>query len=285
MDIRKPDFAGSWYPGDESECLKEIKNFSKGCIPCPSGEQEILGGIVPHAGWYYSGQIAFNVIKCMKNSIIPDVFVIFGRHLHPGSANFIMKEGAWDTPLGNLNIADDLAKELINDFKFTVETPSRHEQDNTIELQLPFIKYLFPEVRILPIGVPPSSASIKIGERIAEIGERSGKKIYILGSTDLTHYGYNYGYTPKGTGREAIAWVKGQNDRKMIDLIVNMDARGVIDESLLNSNACCSGAVAAAVSAARGLGAQKGLELVYRTSYDIRPSDSFVGYAGVLFCK
>ena len=180
MGIRKPDFAGSWYPEKESECRRSIEDFSRECIKCPSGGEEMLGGIVPHAGWYYSGQLAFNVIKCIKEDNAPDVFVIFGRHLYPGSGNFIMREGAWGTPLGNLEIAGDLAERLTSEFEFTVETSSEYDQDNTIELQLPFIKYLFHDIKILPIGVPPAAASIRIGERVAEIAESMGKKIIVL---------------------------------------------------------------------------------------------------------
>lgn len=283
MGERNSDFAGSWYPGRESECRETIEDFSKSCIPCPSGTGEMKGGIVPHAGWYYSGQVAFNVIKCLKDDNDPDLFIIFGRHLHPGSGNYIMAEGSWATPLGALEIAGDVAERLVSEFKFRVETSSRYEQDNTIELQLPFIKHLFPDVEILPIGAPPVPASIKIGERVAEIAEDMGKKILVLGSTDLTHYGFNYGYTPKGVGREAIDWVKEENDKKMIDLMLDMDAEGVISESLVNSNACCSGAVAAAIAAIKRMGALKGERLIYTTSYDIRPAESFVGYAGILY--
>ncbi|MFC1532650.1 AmmeMemoRadiSam system protein B [Thermodesulfobacteriota bacterium] len=283
MGTRKPDLAGSWYPGRESECRRAIEDFSGNCIPCPSGGEGRLGGIVPHAGWYYSGQIAFNVIKCLESDSIPDTFVIFGRHLYPGSDNFIMKEGSWATPVGELEIDSDLAEKLISEFKFKVETTSRYEQDNTIELQLPFIKYLFPDVKIIPIGVPPAVASIKIGERIAEIAESMGQKILILGSTDLTHYGYNYGYTPKGVGQEAVDWVKNESDKRMVDLMLDMDTEGIISESLVNSNACCSGAVAAAIGAMKVMGARNGEKLIYTTSYDIRPNDSFVGYAGIVY--
>jgi len=285
MGIRKSDFAGSWYPGSEYECRAKIEDFSSSCVRCPSGGAGMLGGIVPHAGWIYSGQVAFNVIKCMKEDIEPDIFVIFGRHLYPGSGNFIMLEGSWATPLGDLEIAGDLAERLASEFKFTVETSSRYEQDNTIELQLPFIKYLFPDVKILPVGVPPAVTSIGIGERLAEIAEDIGQKILVLGSTDLTHYGYNYGYTPKGTGKEAVDWVKNENDKKMIDLMLAMDAEGIITESLMNSNACCSGAVAAAVAAVKRMGAKRGEKLIYTTSYDISPSSSFVGYAGIIYHK
>ena len=283
MDIRKPDFAGSWYPGRKSECLMAIEDFSKSLIPCPTPNGENIGGIVPHAGWYYSGQIAYNVIHCMRSDNIPDVIVLFGRHLYPGSGNYIMKEGAWGTPLGELKIEQDLAGELALEFPFTIETPFDHEPDNTIELQLPFIKYLFPDTKILPIGVPPASMSIGIGERVAEIAKSMGLEVLFLGSTDLTHYGPNYGNTPKGVGPQAVKWVKNENDRRMVDLMLDMDPEGVLSEALKNSNACCAGAVAAAIAAAKSIGARKSEKLIYRTSHDVRPDSSFVGYAGIIY--
>ncbi|MBW1804764.1 MAG: AmmeMemoRadiSam system protein B [Deltaproteobacteria bacterium] len=285
MEIRKADFAGSWYPGRESECLEAIAAFSKTSIPCPRGRGVGIGGIVPHAGWYYSGSIAYNVIKCLESDSAPDTFVIFGKHLHPGSNNYIMREGGWATPLGDLEIDHDFAERLLSEFRFTVESASRYEQDNTIELQLPFIKHLFPEVKILPIGVPPAVTSVRIGERVAEIAGDMERKIFVLGSTDLTHYGNNYAYAPKGIGEKAVEWVKNENDRAAVDLMTGLDAEGVIHESLKNSNTCCSGAVAAAIAAVKRLGARKGEKLTYLTSYDIRPSDSFVGYAGIIFFK
>jgi AmmeMemoRadiSam system protein B len=283
MVKRKSDFAGSWYPGTESECLEVIEAFSKENVPCPSTQTQKRGGIVPHAGWFYSGRIACNVIKCLKDDTTPDTVVLFGRHLHPGSPNYLMKEGLWATPLGDLAIDQELGERLASEFSFRVETASNYEPDNTIELQLPFIRYFFPDVKILPIGVPPAVASLRIGERVAELSEMMGRRTLILGSTDLTHYGHNYGFTPKGVGKEAVDWVRNENDRIMVDLMLAMDAEGVIHESLKRSNACCSGAVAAAMAAAKGLGAGHGHKIVYATSYDIRPDASFVGYAGIVF--
>jgi AmmeMemoRadiSam system protein B len=283
MAIRKSDFSGSWYPEGESECRDLIEEFAKTGGPCIPPEKERVGGIVPHAGWYYSGKIACHVVKCLKNGLKPDTIIVFGRHLHPGGKNYIMKEGQWSTPLGILEIDQDLGAGLVEEFPFTIETANRYEPDNTIEVQLPFIKYFFPEVKILPIGVPPAVASLRIGERAIEISQSMGRRVMILGSTDLTHYGYNYGYMPKGVGKAAVDWVKGDNDKRLIDLIMRMDAEGVIHESLKNHNACCSGAVAAAIAAAKKLGASGGHELLYSTSYDVRPDTSFVGYVGVVF--
>jgi AmmeMemoRadiSam system protein B len=283
MKTRKADFAGTWYPGDSEACRDAIDTLLKGAQPCPQVEGSVLGGIVPHAGWFYSGQVASQVIRCLARDMDPETCIVFGRHLHPGGKNYIMKEGGWATPLGDVEIDQEMAEKLLNAFPFIIETASNYEPDNTIELQLPFVKYFFPKAKLLPIGVPPAETSIGIGERIALISRDMGRKIAILGSTDLTHYGYNYGFIPKGVGKAAVDWVKRENDRRLVQGILSMDAHGVIQESLRNHNACCSGAVAAAIAAAKGLGARRGEELIYTTSYDIRPDDSFVGYVGVVF--
>ena len=281
MARRKADFAGSWYPGKDSDCRRAIEEFSRSSVPCPSGET--VGGIVPHAGWVFSGKIACNVIRCLSEQASPDTILLFGRHLHPSSKSYIMTEGAWATPLGDLEIDQELGEKLLAEFPFVVETPTRYDQDNTIELQLPFIKHYFPEVKILPLGVPPAQASLRIGERAVEISRDMGRKTLALGSTDLTHYGDTYGYAPKGVGKAAVDWVKNENDRRLVDLILRMDAEEVIRESLTNHNACCSGAVAAAIAAAKKLGAREAQKLFYATSYDVRPDNSFVGYVGVVF--
>jgi AmmeMemoRadiSam system protein B len=282
-ELKRADFAGSWYPGRESECRRTIDTFAESSLACPS-RGDAIGGIVPHAGWTYSGKIACNVIQCLKHYSDPDTCIIFGRHLHSGSGNYILARGAYDTPLGDLDVDSELAEELMKEFNFNVETSLRYEPDNTIELQLPFIKYFYPDTRILPMGVPPKVTTLEIARRAAQISNDKGRKTIVLGSTDLTHYGYNYGYTPKGLGEEAVEWVKNTNDKRVVDLMLKMDGEGVIQESRKNQNACCSGAAGAAIAATKELGAQRAEKILYSTSYDIRPDSSFVGYVGIVFC-
>ena len=281
MGIRQPDLAGSWYPATESECLKMFKEFEKSSSSPREGDW--LGGILPHAGWVYSGRVAYNVIKYLKTGNDPDVVVVFGRHLHSGGGNYIMNEGSWKTPLGELEIEEDISEKLISEFNFTVETYLKYSPDNTIELQLPIIKYFFPNTRLLPVGVPPAASSISIGERAADIAGELGLRIKVIGSTDLTHYGPNYANTSMGTGEQAVDWVKNHNDKKMVDLILDMDTEKIIGESLRNQNACCGGAVSAAVASVKKLGAVESKKLIYTTSYDVMPGSSFVGYAGIVF--
>jgi AmmeMemoRadiSam system protein B len=285
MALRPDDFAGSWYPGKEAECRRAIEAFSRDSVPCPVDKGRMIGGIVPHAGWFFSGSIACNVVQCLGSQGECDTCLVFGRHLHPADANYIMAEGGWQTPLGPLEVDSEVAAALIREYSFVVETATNYDQDNTIELQLPFIRYFLPGTKIVPMGLPPVSVSVDIGRRAAALCVEMGRRALVLGSTDLTHYGYNYGFVPRGTGEAAVAWVKGVNDQRIVDLMQGMDEKGVIEESSKNHTACCSGAAAAAISAARELGALHGKTLVYKTSYDVRPDNSFVGYTGILFTR
>jgi AmmeMemoRadiSam system protein B len=282
-NVRKAVFAGSWYPASAAECEREIKGFLKEGVKISEPSAKLVGGIVPHAGWYFSGSIACNVIRLLRSEDPPDVFVVFGMHLHPDSSCFLMPEGAWETPFGDLPVAESLARELAERFHFTLETPTRFSEDNTIELQLPFIKYFFEDTQIVAMGVPPSAGSLELGKKVVETAKRLGLHIKVLGSTDLTHYGYNYGFVSKGKGVQAVEWVKNENDRRVIDTMLAMDPEKVITEALAHQNACCAGAAATAIAAAKELGAQKAETIAYTTSYDKNPGDSFVGYVGIVF--
>ncbi len=283
MKVRKATLAGSWYPGNADECKREIDGFIKEIENKPDPTKNFVGGIVPHAGWYFSGNIACNVIGALANRNTPDVIVIFGMHLHSGSPCYLMKEGAWNTPLGDIEIETNIAGALSEQFDFQIETPDHFMQDNTIEVQLPFIKYFFKEVKIVPIGVPPIKSSYEIGKAVVDITEKAGLSLKVLGSTDLTHYGSNYGFMPEGKGSGAVDWVRDENDRRVVDAMLDMDSDKIIIEAGANSNACCAGAAATAIVAGKHLGSKGAEKLAYTTSYDKSPGDSFVGYAGILF--
>ncbi len=283
METRRAAFAGSWYPANAADCEREIAQFlSRGPQPERDG-RSWMGGVVPHAGWYYSGQIACNVIHWLKDDIPPDLVVLFGMHLHSRSANHMMATGAWETPFGELPVAEELADHLKQRYPFELETPRRFVQDNTIELQLPFVKYLLNPAQILAIGVPPQRISLAIGRTIGAWASTRGMRLKIIGSTDLTHYGRNYGFSPQGSGESAVDWVREENDRRIVDALLDMAPERVIDEGTSRQNACCAGAAATAVATVQEMGARKSKKLAYATSYDKSPGDSFVGYVGVVF--
>ena len=280
---RSAVLAGSWYPDSATACRQQILDFIGPAPDEAVPEGPFVGGIVPHAGWFFSGQMACRVVERLATGTAVDTVAIFGMHLHPGSRNILMADGAWDTPLGPLTVDAPLAEALRRRFDFKIETADDSTPDNTIEVQLPFIKYFFPDTRIVPMGVPPVTASLEIGSAVAEEARRLGREIRVIGSTDLTHYGANYGFSPQGRGSAALDWVRNDNDRRVIDAMVAMAPERVIEEGLTRHNACCSGSAATAVAAAKALGAERGIELSYATSYDKHPGDSFVGYVGILY--
>ena len=280
--IKKAAFSGSWYPGSAGQCEGQIKEFleeGEGSLP----DTGLVGGIVPHAGWFFSGSIACRVIQALSRSGKPDVVVVFGMHMHPGSTPCIFTGGEWETPFGNLQVADDLAGRLAEKFTFSVNREEDFSGDNTIELQLPFVKYFFESAAFIPIGVPPGPFALKIGKEVAEASQKMGINLMVIGSTDLTHYGPNYGFMSKGTGPEALDWVREENDKKVIDAMIALQPEEVIRQGLGNHNACCSGAAAAAIAAGLEAGAVEGKCLAYATSSDKSPGSSFVGYAGIVF--
>jgi AmmeMemoRadiSam system protein B len=123
----------------------------------------------------------------------------------------------------------------------------------------------------------------QLGKEVAEIAKKEGIPILAIGSTDLTHYGPNYGFLKKGVGPASVAWVKKENDKGFIDRALKMDAEGLLNHALENDSACSAGAAVSAMATCKALGSEKGVLLDYYTSYDIMPDDSFVGYAGILY--
>jgi MEMO1 family protein len=286
MLTRKAMFAGSWYPTSSFECENEIKAFLSESRFRVAPDRRYIGGVVPHAGWYFSGSLACNVIAALREpdgQNPPDAIVIFGMHLHPRSSPCIMSEGSWETPFGDIEIESGLAEKLIKKFSFKIETPRNFNPENTIELQTPFVKYFFPKTRLLPIGVPPNETSLEIGKAVAGYSRQMNLNIKVIGSTDLTHYGPNYGFMPAGRGAKALSWAKDNNDKTMIDYMLAMNPESVIKEGLANMNSCCAGAAAAAITSSKSLGASASRLVGYSSSYDKNPGDSFVGYAGILF--
>lgn len=283
MNLRKSVFSGSWYPSGKQACEDQIRQFLEAGKNHSISVANPVGGIVPHAGWFFSGSIACNVIHRLAQAASPDVVVVFGMHLHSGSPRAIMPEGEWDTPFGPIAVDTDLAKALTHQYTFQLETPTRFQQDNTIELQMPFIRYFFKTARVVAMGVPPTAETLDLANSVVATARELDLKISVIGSTDLTHYGPNYGFTAKGVGSKAVDWVRDVNDRRVIDAMTRMDPEAVIREGLSNDNACCCGAAAAAIAVGRAIGARKADKLVYATSYDKSPGDSFVGYVGMLF--
>jgi len=294
MAKRLPVVAGQFYPASENQCRKEVSEYLAALPASPDeqawiAESAPIAGIVPHAGWVCSGAVAGQVIRACAQDEAIETFVVFGAvHLMTGPQAVVYAEGSWQTPLGETVIDEELASSAVAASPFIVADGSAHSGEHSIEVQLPFLQYVAPSARLLPIMVPPSSTAHQVGQVVAEQARSLGRKAVFLGSTDLTHYGPRYRFTPQGMGPDALRWAKEVNDRRVIDLCLRLAAAEVVGEASQHHNACGGGAIAATLGAARTCGATRARLCQHTTSAEVlrdRLGDmaDAVGYAGILF--
>jgi AmmeMemoRadiSam system protein B len=287
MPVRSPIVAGLFYPADPSSCRQEIERYlaqaAEG-LTVPESAQ-IRGGIVPHAGWAFSGPTAAHVYAALRAEP-PETMVFFGAvHSWGVSKPSLYGSGSWATPLGELTIDLELAQAVVSASEgMIVDRPDAHREEHSLEVQMPFVKHLFPQARILPIAMPSMETAHTVGCLVAEAAGRLGRNAIAIGSSDLTHYGPRYGFAPQGVGPRALEWTKA-NDQRLLDLVLQMRIDQIVPEAQAHHNACGAGAIAAAMAFAAERGATRGLLLEHVTSHEVRPMgppSDMVGYGAVL---
>ena len=286
MRIREPVVAGQFYPGDPEQCREGLTQYLEEAVTPVAAGGPWITGLVPHAGWVFSGAVAARVFGALAAGSTPDVVVLFGGvHRSPTAEAAMFADGRWDTPLGPVTIDARLAERIMGQSNLIRDDPFAHENEHSIEVQMPFVKHLFPEAKVVPIMVPPNPKAHKVGESVARTLATYDYQALIVGTTDLTHYGPNYGFVPEGIGPKGNTWAKETNDPRFIELVLALRSTEVVAEAREHRNACAAGAVAATIAAATGLGATRGVLLEHTSSSEIMPGDASdsVGYAGIVF--
>ncbi len=215
--------------------------------------------------------------------------MVFGSaHGYFGHMPAIDAGSAWETPLGTIRI-DAALRDLLLDSGTAIIDSSAHRHEHSIEVQVPFIQHLFPDAQLVPVIVPATEAAITLGNVLAKGLAATEASVVWIGSTDLTHYGPRYGFTPMGIGSKALHWASSVNDRQFIDLALSLEPERLLANAIENCNACGPGAAAAVVTVAKRLGAHKGVLLAHTNSYEIMlremgtTSRDSVGYAAIVF--
>lgn len=282
---RVPAQAGRFYPSSRAECESMLDEFVAG-----AKKRDGIAAIVPHAGWIYSGPTAALGIAGVGETPAETVVVFGAVHVQMRQEASLWAGGAWRTPLGTVEIDEELAAEIATCDHISVDEAA-HQREHAIEVEIPLVQRLLGDRRILPIMVRPGPNAPEVGRSCAQKAREMGRKVVFLGSTDLTHYGPGFGFEPEGRGETGIRWAKEVNDRRFIRLIEELNAPGVVPEAAVHRNACGSGAVAATIGAALEWGATRYEELAHTTSAEVEsaaggyPLNS-VGYeAGIFLTK
>lgn len=286
--VRPPAVAGRFYPAGAAQCRSLAESYLK---PDPAAlqQQRWFGGVVPHAGWICSGAIAGQTIATLAAQGPVDVVVVFGA-IHtplPTQCAALDTHQRWALPAGESAVAGELGQSLQHCGNLFVADGRFHSMEHAVEVNVPLLQLAFPGAPILPIEVPAIGAAELIGRKTAQTLAATGLKAVYLASSDFTHYGTNYRFTPAGVGAPAMQWTK-DNDRRLLDLITALAADRIVPEVQQHHNACGAGAIAAMLAACREMGASSSRVLRHATSYETlaevapQPPTNAVGYASIV---
>lgn len=263
--IRQPAVAGQFYPGNEQALRRELQQL----IPEVSPKQQVLGVISPHAGYIYSGSTAG---KLLAGITIPRAVIILGPNHHGiGSLAALSPEDAWQTPLGTVPIEKRLARLIQQQIPAVQEDAVAHLREHSLEVQVPFLQYLRPDVTIVPICLAfgDYAGCEIVGNGIAAAVKEFDEPVLILASSDMTHY-------------ESAERAK-QKDSLALECALALDPQGLVQVCRSNRITMC-GVIPAAVMlvAAKALGATS-TELVGYTTSGVVSGDysQVVAYAAV----
>lgn len=279
--IRQPAFAGQFYSADSVTLTKQLEFFLANAKSPQTSN--IVAIIVPHAGYLYSGQIdadAYNQVKGNKY----DLVIILGtNHTTAGFSDIsVYPNGAFATPIGNLKIDDKTAEALLKKDKDVKADLNVHKKEHSIEVQCPFIKYLFPSAKILPIivGEPNIEMCTRFGEALA--GIIKDKKVLIVASSDLSHYP-RFDDAVK-TDNLTLKTIAG-----LIPAEIVTSFQEQMDKNIpqLVTCACGEAPIIAAIDLAKDIGARSASIISYSNSgYNpAGSSDRVVGYGAVVISK
>ena len=265
--MRRAAVAGAFYEGERTSLETQLQDCFSGVTREEKGN--VLGAVVPHAGYMYSGGVAANVYARLP---MADTFVILGPN-HQGIGSLVaVSADTWATPLGEVEVdrafVDALPKRIID----MDETAHRYE--HSIEVQLPFLQFLRGDkpFQLVPIcmGLSDEETAREVGEDLADTIAKFDKKVVVIASSDFTHY------EPDRIARE--------KDEYVIKAITELDIGKFYSRIYeRNSSACGVGPIAAMMHAAKKLGATQGELVKYATSGDITGDmSSVVGYGGII---
>lgn len=185
--------AGFWYPAEQNALTNQLAKCFKAAQVRPS--QEVLGLILPHAGYVYSGPTAAKGLATAARGY-KRVIVIGPSHRYPaGDWLIVPRARSFDTPLGSIPLDQQVIERLLGLGIFK-DIPAAFEGENSVEIQLPLLQYHLKNVFHL-IPILAGHCSMQTIRRAADaLLECTDRDTLVVASSDFTHYGRSYGYLP-----------------------------------------------------------------------------------------
>jgi MEMO1 family protein len=279
QDSRTPIGAGQFYPKSAATLKAAVQAMLADAL-APRPERPIAI-VVPHAGYIYSGQIAADAYRQAAAHRYDTVVIVGTNHTDGGFRRIAILPGSsFPTPLGAAPIDQALVGALQKEDPDCVLDAAPHRAEHSVEVQVPFVQQVFPNARIVPVvvGRPDRAMCERFGRALAAVSK--GRSVLLVASSDLSHY-------PSAQNAAPV-------DRRTIQAIAGLDVGALYQTEFgetgpavpeLVTHACGSAPVMAVMTAARALGATRGVAISYANSADVAVGepDRVVGYGAVVF--
>ncbi len=266
MTIRPPAVAGMFYEGRAERLREQVR----GCLPADAEAAPAFGAIVPHAGYVYSGPVAGAVYA--RISLPRTVLILCPNHTGRGAPASLEPSDAWRTPLGDVPVNRPLARRLLELSPSLAEDRGAHAREHSLEVQLPFLQMLRPDVEIVPVCLGAADLELcqEVGEAAARMRAEETEPFLLLASSDMNHY-------------EARAVGRAKDDRALAR-VEELDPEGLFSTVLSENISMCGFLPSTALLfAARASGSRQARVVARRDSGDeTGDTSSVVGYAGVI---
>lgn len=249
--LRPAVFAGQFYPADPARLASEIDGYLAAAAPAASsGAGRVVGLIVPHAGYMYSGRTAAAAYAAVRGLDIDTVVIVGPAHRFGFEGASIWPDGGFETPLGTARVDADLAKALAKASGFRFR-PQAFAEEHSVEVQVPFVQRALPGAAIVPVVMgQPSRATVRsLASALAKVGR--GRRILVVASTDLSHY------LPEKQARAA--------DAATARLIENVETEAIIRKAEAGENVMCGGGGVAALLLYASQAGRPEVEVLART--------------------
>ena len=234
-------------------------------------KQNVLGCILPHAGYVYSGRVATQTLARVN---IKDTIILLGpNHSGNGATFSLMSCGYWQTPLGNVKINAELANLCLSGSRHLKADIFAHLHEHSLEVELPILQYFRSNFKIVPIAIKTNDPDMlkEVAEELACIISENNlnRSVMFIASSDLTHY------EPQSSAKK--------KDALVIEAIRNLDEYQLADViKEFDISMCGFAPVAVLIKATKLLGAKNGELIQYQTSGEASGDiTSVVGYAGI----
>ncbi len=270
MFVRDMKFSGRFYPENPRALIAMLQDLFYRADTVHK-KLSVRGTIMPHAAYHYSGQVAMSVLKCIE---IPENIIIFApNHSGLGGDVNIVCEGRFITPIGDVSVNSEIAKTITSNINLVKEDIKSHIIEHSIEVQLPMLKYMRNDIKVVPIIIKRLQPDLltELTNRLIDLFKDTKGDSIFLSTSDLSHY-----ESYKDTIRK---------DRLLLNYLEQMDSAGlgkVIAEEKISM--CGYECVAININLCRMLGATKGIIKRYDTSSSFDGNyENVVGYAGICF--